>query len=183
MKVIQTPLPGCVVIEPAVFGDERGAFYETWNAERFAAHGLPTHFVQSNVSTSSRGVLRGLHYQHPHGQGKLVQVLEGEVWDVAVDIRRDAETFGCWTAVTLSADNKKQFYIPPGFAHGFCVLSPTALFSYKCTDFYHPECDAGVRWDDPDIGIDWPIAEPVLSEKDKNLPLLRDIPVGRAPLK
>ena len=116
-----------------------------------------------------------MHYQNPHAQGKLVFVLQGVVWDVAVDIRRESETFGCWTAVTLSADNKKQFYIPPGFAHGFCVLSPTALFSYKCTDFYHPECDAGVRWDDPDIGIDWPIAEPVLSEKDKRQPLLKDL--------
>ena len=183
MICVATSLPGVVIIEPKVFPDARGFFVETYHQDRYRSCGIQAQFVQDNLSRSSYGVLRGLHYQHPYSQGKLVQVLEGEVWDVAVDIRRDAETFGCWTAVTLSADNKKQFYIPPGFAHGFCVLSPTALFSYKCTDFYHPECDAGVRWNDPDIGIEWPIAEPILSDKDKKQPLLRDIPVGRVSLK
>ena len=181
MKVIQTHLPGCVVIEPAVFGDERGAFYETWNAERFAAHGLPTHFVQSNVSTSSRGVLRGLHYQWPRPQGKLVTVLEGEVYDVAVDIRRGSPTFGCWTAVMLTAENKRHFWIPEGFAHGFAVVSERAVFAYQCTAAYDAAADAGVRWNDAAIGIDWPLAVPTLSEKDAKAPFLADIHPERLP--
>ena len=181
MKVIQTHLPGCVVIEPAVFGDERGAFYETWNAERFAAHGLPTHFVQSNVSTSSRGVLRGLHYQWPRPQGKLVTVLEGEVYDVAVDIRRGSPTFGRWEAVILSAQNKRQFWIPEGFAHGFAVLSERAVFSYLCTDVYVREADAGVAWNDAQIAVDWPISDPQLSDKDQRAPFLADIAADRLP--
>ena len=123
----------------------------------------------------------GLHYQNPHAQGKLVYVLQGEVWDVAVDIRPGSPQFGRWTAVTLSSDNKRQFYIPPGFAHGFCVLSDTALFTYKCTDLYHPECDGGIRWDDPEIGITWPVAAPLLSDKDRKQPLLKDVPTGRLP--
>ena len=179
MNVIATDLPGVLIVEPQMFPDARGFFVETYNKEKYRAAGLPLEFVQDNLSYSSRGVLRGLHYQNPHAQGKLVYVLQGEVWDVAVDIRRDSPHFGHWTAVTLSSDNKKQFYIPPGFAHGFCVLSDTALFAYKCTDLYHPECDAGVRWDDPDIGIAWPVADPILSEKDKRQPLLKDIPAGR----
>ena len=183
MKVVETSLPGVLIIEPKIFPDARGFFVETYNKDRYVNNGILPEFVQDNLSFSTRGVLRGLHYQNPHAQGKLVYVLQGEVWDVAVDIRRDSPQFGQWTAVTLSSENKKQFYIPPGFAHGFCVLSPTALFSYKCTDFYHPECDGGVRWNDPDIGIAWPIVEPILSDKDKKQPLLRDIPVGRAPLK
>ena len=181
MKVIPTDLPGVLILEPKVFPDARGFFLETYNKEKYVAAGLALDFVQDNLSSSSRGVLRGLHYQKPHAQGKLVYVLQGEVWDVAVDIRRESDYFGRWTAVTLSSDNKRQFYIPPGFAHGFCVLSESALFTYKCTDGYHPECDAGVRWDDPDIGIPWPVAEPILSEKDKKQPLLREIPVGRLP--
>lgn len=175
MKVTQTELPGVLILEPKVFPDARGFFLETYNKEKYGAAGLTFDFVQDNLSFSSRGVLRGLHYQNPHAQGKLVYVLQGEVWDVAVDIRRDSACFGHWTAVTLSAGNKKQFYIPPGFAHGFCVLSETALFTYKCTDLYHPECDGGVRWNDPDIGIDWPVAEPILSDKDKIQPYLRDL--------
>lgn len=182
MKVIQTPLPGCVVIEPAVFGDERGAFYETWNAERFAEHGLPTRFVQSNVSTSSRGVLRGLHYQWPRPQGKLVTVLEGEVYDVAVDIRRGSPTFGRWEAVILSAQNKRQFWIPEGFAHGFAVLSERAVFSYLCTDVYVREADAGVAWNDAQIAVDWPISDPQLSDKDQRAPFLADIAADRLPV-
>lgn len=181
MNVIETELPGVLIVEPKVFPDARGFFVETYNNERYAACGIAADFVQDNLSFSSRGVLRGLHYQNPHAQGKLVYVLQGEVWDVAVDIRPGSPQFGRWTAVTLSSDNKRQFYIPPGFAHGFCVLSDTVLFTYKCTDTYHPECDGGIRWDDPDIGIAWPIGEPLLSEKDRQQPLLKDVPTGRLP--
>ncbi len=181
MKVTQTALAGVVIIEPKIFPDARGFFVETYNKDRYAASGIDIDFVQDNLSFSSKGVLRGLHYQEPHAQGKLVYILQGEVWDVAVDIRHGSPTFGEWTAVTLSSENKKQFYIPPGFAHGFCVMSETALFSYKCTEFYHPECDGGFRWDDPEIGIDWPVTEPILSEKDGKLPFLRDVPSGRLP--
>ena len=175
MKVVETSLPGVLIIEPKIFPDARGFFVETYNKDRYVNNGILPEFVQDNLSFSTRGVLRGLHYQNPHAQGKLVYVLQGEVWDVAVDIRRDSPQFGQWTAVTLSAENKKQFYIPPGFAHGFCVLSETALFTYKCTDLYHPECDGGVRWDDPTIAIQWPISNPILSEKDRNLPLLEEL--------
>lgn len=182
MKVIETSLQGCKVIEPAVFGDERGFFYETWNAERFAEHGLPTRFVQCNVSSSANGVLRGLHYQWPRPQGKLVSVLEGEVYDVAVDIRRGSPTFGRWEAVVLSADNKRQFWIPEGFAHGFAVLSERALFSYLCTDTYVKEADAGIRWNDADIAVDWPISAPTLSAKDETAPFLKDIAEDRLPV-
>ncbi|CAE6830278.1 dTDP-4-dehydrorhamnose 3,5-epimerase [Xanthomonas arboricola] len=182
MKVIETRLPGCVVIEPAVFGDARGYFFETWNAERFGQHGLPTQFVQSNVSTSAKGVLRGLHYQWPRPQGKLVSVLEGEVYDVAVDVRHGSPNFGQWAAVVLSAENKKQFWIPEGFAHGFAVLSERAVFSYLCTDVYVKEADAGVRWDDAAIGIDWPISDPLLSAKDADAPFLVDVAVDRLPV-
>jgi len=182
MKVIETSLPGCVVIEPAVFGDERGFFFETWNAARFGEHGLPTTFVQSNVSSSSRGVLRGLHYQWPNPQGKLVSVLEGEVYDVAVDIRRGSPTFGQWEAVVLSAENKRQLWIPEGFAHGFAVVSERAVFSYLCTTGYDKAADAGMRWDDPAIGVDWPISDPQLSAKDTVAPLLADIAPERLPV-
>ena len=175
MKVIQTDLPGVLILEPRVFPDARGFFLETYNKEKYVAAGLPLEFVQDNLSFSARSVLRGLHYQQPHAQGKLVYVLQGEVWDVAVDIRRDSAHYGQWTAVSLTSANKKQFYIPPGFAHGFCVVSETALFTYKCTDLYHPECDAGVRWNDPDLGIIWPVAEPILSAKDQNQPYLREL--------
>ena len=179
MKVIKTRLPGCVVIEPAVFGDERGFFYEGWNAARFAEHGLPTQFVQHNVSRSQRGVLRGLHYQWPDSvQGKLVSVIEGEVFDVAVDLRRNSATFGKWEGVVLSAENKKQFYIPEGFAHGFAVLSDHAAFVYKCTRLYDPSDEGGLQWDDPEIGVKWPLpagAVPLLSEKDKKNPSLKNL--------
>ena len=175
MKVVETSLPGVLIIEPKIFPDARGFFVETYNKDRYVNNGILPEFVQDNLSFSTRGVLRGLHYQNPHAQGKLVYVLQGEVWDVAVDIRRDSPQFGQWTAVTLSSENKKQFYIPPGFAHGFCVLSETALFTYKCTDLYHPECDGGVQWDDPTIAIQWPISDPILSDKDRNLPLLGEL--------
>ncbi len=182
MKIIETSLPGCLVIEPAVFGDERGVFFETWNADRFGEHGLPVKFVQSNVSTSVKGVLRGLHYQWPRSQGKLVSVLEGEVCDVAVDIRRGSPTFGRWEAVILSADNRRQLWIPEGFAHGFAVLSEHAVFNYLCTDVYVKEADAGVRWNDGDIGVDWPVAAPLLSAKDEKAPFLADISGDRLPV-
>lgn len=171
MNVIETPLPGVLVIEPKVFGDERGFFVETWQAERYAGLGIPP-FVQDNLSKSAKGVLRGLHYQDPEAQGKLVQVLEGEVFDVAVDIRQGSPTFGQWHGVTLSAANKLQFWVPAGFAHGFMVTSETALFQYKCTALYRPEYDHSLRWDDPDLAITWPDGVPVLSEKDATAPTL-----------
>lgn len=182
MKIIETRLPGAVIIEPAVFGDSRGFFFESWNAERFAAHGLPTRFVQSNVSSSSRGVLRGLHYQWPRPQGKLVSVLEGEVFDVAVDIRRGSPTFGQWEGVVLSAENKRQFWIPEGYAHGFLGLSDRVIFTYLCTDVWVKEVDSNIRWDDPQIGIDWPIDAPLLSDKDAAAPVLADIAQDRLPV-
>lgn len=175
-------LQGCKILEPAVFGDARGYFFESWNAGRFAEHGLPAAFVQSNISSSSRGVLRGLHYQWPRSQGKLVTVLEGEVYDVAVDIRRGSPTFGQWEALVLSAENRRQFWIPEGFAHGFAVLSETALFHYLCTDVYVKEADAAVRWNDADIAVDWPVSAPTLSAKDENAPFLKDIDEDRLPV-
>ncbi|MBB5209792.1 dTDP-4-dehydrorhamnose 3,5-epimerase [Chiayiivirga flava] len=181
MKVTETRLPGCVVIEPRVFGDERGFFYESWNAQRFADAGLDLRFVQGNVSSSSRGVLRGLHYQWPNPQGKLVSVLEGEVYDVAVDIRRGSPTFGRWTAVMLTADNKRHLWIPEGFAHGFAVVSERAVFSYMCTALYDAPADAGIRWNDAAIGIDWPLGAPQLSPKDATAPFLADVPPERLP--
>ncbi|MFY2765367.1 dTDP-4-dehydrorhamnose 3,5-epimerase [Arenimonas sp. MALMAid1274] len=182
MKVVPTPLPGCVIIEPAVFGDARGFFYEGWNKARFAEHGMHFDFVQSNVSSSSRGVLRGLHYQWPKPQGKFVSVLEGEVFDVAVDIRRGSPTFGRSTAVLLSAENKRHFWIPEGFAHGFVVLSERALFSYLVTAPYDKAADAGIRWNDASLGIDWPVSAPQLSDKDAVAPFLADVPAERLPV-
>lgn len=182
MKIIKSSLPGCVIVEPVVFGDDRGAFFEAWNAERFSQHGLPTRFVQSNVSTSVKGVLRGLHYQWPRPQGKLVSVLVGEVYDVAVDIRRGSPTFGEWEAVVLSGENRRQLWIPEGFAHGFAVLSEFAVFNYLCTDVYVEDADAGIRWNDVRIGVDWPISEPVLSVKDGDSPFLDDISEQRLPV-
>lgn len=181
MKITKTKLPGVLVIEPAVFGDTRGFFLETWNHERYANAGLPVSFVQDNLSFSKKGSLRGLHFQHPHGQGKLVYVLQGEVFDVAVDIRVGSPTFGQWVGITLSADNKLQLYIPEGFAHGFCVISESALFAYKCTDFYNPHTEGGIIWNDPDLGIEWPEKKPILSEKDRNYPKLKEMLNDRLP--
>ncbi len=181
MKLIETRLPGCLIIEPRVFGDERGFFYESFNADRFREAGLDLDFRQGNVSRSARGVLRGLHYQWPKPQGKLVSVLEGEVWDVAVDIRRGSPTFGQWAAVVLSAENKRHFWIPEGFAHGFVTLSESALFTYACTETYDAEADANIAWNDGDLAIDWPIAEPLLSGKDAAAPLLANVPQARLP--
>lgn len=179
MKVIPTNLPGVVLIEPKVFSDPRGFFLETWNRAAYEQAGLPATMAQDNLSSSKQGVLRGLHYQYPFPQGKLVQVLEGEIFDVAVDIRPGSPTFSQWSGARLSSDNRRQIYIPEGFAHGFCVLSPVALVAYKCTELYRPECDAGVAWNDPEIGIDWPVTSPVLSMKDAAAPRLADIPVDR----
>lgn len=182
MKVIETALPGALVIEPRVFGDSRGFFYESYNAEAYRDAGIDRVFVQSNVSRSSRGVLRGLHYQWPRPQGKLVSVLEGEVYDVAVDIRRGSPSFGQWAAVVLSADNHRHFWIPEGFAHGFCVLSDTATFSYQCSEVYLPAHDAGVQWNDAALAIDWPISAPLLSDKDRKARPLAEIDPERLPV-
>ena len=181
MKIIETSLPGVLIIEPKIFPDARGFFVETYQRDRYRAMGLMVEFVQDNLSFSTRGVLRGVHCQNPQPQGKLVQVLQGEVWDVAVDIRRNSPHFGQWTAVTLSAEKHNQFYLPPGFAHGFCVLSETVLFAYKCSDYYAPGAEVGFRWDDPEVKIAWPVRQPILSEKDTLLPLLQDIPVEKLP--
>jgi dTDP-4-dehydrorhamnose 3,5-epimerase len=169
MNVIQTDLPGVLILEPKVFGDERGFFYESFNARAFAeATGLTREFVQDNHSRSQRGVLRGLHYQVQQAQGKLVRVTAGEVYDVAVDIRRDSPTFGRWIGVTLSSENKRQLWVPEGFAHGFLVLSEFAEFLYKTTDYYAPAHERCIRWDDPSLAIDWPLATaPQLSAKDQ----------------
>jgi dTDP-4-dehydrorhamnose 3,5-epimerase len=181
MKVEAASIPGLVIIEPDVYGDDRGFFMESYSRDRYAQAGLPREFVQDNISLSVRGILRGLHLQHPNAQGKLCFVLEGEVFDVAVDIRDGSPTFGRWEGVTLSSDNKRQLYIPPGFAHGFCVLSERALFAYKCTDFYSAPNELGVAWDDPDIGIDWPIDSPQLSAKDRKNRRLKDISAEELP--
>jgi len=182
MNIEQTRLPGVVVLSPRVYRDPRGFFMETWNKERYADVGLPSAFVQDNLSESRRGVLRGLHYQHPAAQGKLLQVLRGEIYDVAVDIRRGSPTFGEWVGVVLSSDDQRQLYVPEGFAHGFVVMSESALFSYKCTDFYRPQDEGTVLWDDPDLGIDWPIADPILSAKDQAGVRLREMPAERLPV-
>ena len=167
MKVEETELPGLLLIETRLFHDERGHFQESWNQRRYAEAGIPSTFVQDNVSWSRQGVLRGMHYQWPQPQGKLVSVLRGEVFDAAVDLRSDSPTFGQWTGFELSADNGRQLYIPEGFAHGFVVLSADAVFSYKCTDYYAPEAERTLLWDDPEVGVQWPVQDPVLSPKDQ----------------
>lgn len=177
MKVIQTPLQGVLLLEPKLYGDSRGWFTETYNAARYRDAGIPYDFVQDNMSYSEKGVLRGLHYQKPNPQGKLVSVLRGEVWDVVVDLRASSPTFGQWFGAVLSASNRMQLFVPAGFAHGFIVLSDSAQFFYKCTDFYNPAAEHSLRWNDPDIAIDWRGATaPLLKEKDAQAPLLRDIP-------
>ncbi len=182
MKVIATELPGVMLVEPHVYADARGYFLETWNALRCAEAGLPQTFAQDNLSYSTHGVLRGLHLQNPHGQGKLVYVLQGEVFDVAVDLRVGSPGFGRWLGITLSAGDKRQLYIPPGYAHGFCVTGEEALFVYKCTAPFHPMAEVALRWDDPAIGIRWPLRDPVLSEKDRAAPLLCAIDRARLPV-
>ncbi len=176
MKVLPTEIPGVLIIEPKVFGDERGFFLETFHWKRYADAGIPGPFVQDNYSRSVKGTLRGLHFQEPQGQGKLVQVVAGTVFDVAVDIRRGSPTFGKWVGVELSADTKRQLWVPPGFAHGFCVLSEAADFQYKCTTLYAPEHEHAIAWNDPDLAIRWPISEePKLSAKDAAAPRLKDV--------
>ncbi len=175
MKISETSLPGVLLIEPKVFGDGRGFFYESWNLERFGALGLGVSFVQDNVSFSKKGVLRGLHFQNPNPQAKLVSVCQGEVFDVAVDLRTGSPSFGKWFGALLSAENHRQLFVPAGFAHGFMVTSETALFSYKCGDYYAPASDLSLRWDDRDIGIEWPSGEKLLSAKDEAAPTLAQL--------
>ena len=175
MKVIPTELPGVLILEPDVYQDERGYFLETYHAEKYAQYGVPERLVQDNHSWSRHGVLRGLHYQLSKPQGKLVQVVHGEVFDVVVDIRRDSPNFRRWLGVKLSGDSHRQVYVPPGFAHGFCVLSESADFLYKCTDFYSAGDEYGIIWNDPDIGIKWPSLDFQLSTRDRHNPRLKDM--------
>lgn len=177
MNVLKTNLPGVLVVEPKVFGDDRGFFLETFHAGRYEQHGLPQGFVQDNWSRSVKGTLRGLHFQQPHGQGKLVFCTRGAVWDVAVDVRKGSPTFGQWYGLELSEANKKQLWIPAGFAHGFCVTSDSADFQYKCTELYAPEHEQAVAWNDPDLAIPWPVTGPLLSKKDSAAPRLKDAKV------
>jgi dTDP-4-dehydrorhamnose 3,5-epimerase len=183
VKVVETTLPGVKRVEPDVFGDARGFFFESYNQPRYAEHGITERFVQDNFSRSRAGILRGLHMQHPHAQGKLVSALEGEVFDVAVDVRVGSPSFGKWTGARLSSDNRHQLYVPPGFVHGFYVLSEHAVVHYKCTEVYHPETELSVLWNDPAIGVQWPLSagEPVLSDKDRAGLRLAEIPEDRLP--
>lgn len=182
MKIIETTLPGVLVLEPRVFGDTRGFFMETWSRQRYRDAGIEHDFVQDNVSSSTKGTLRGLHFQHPKGQGKLVQVYSGAVFDVAVDIRKDSPTLGQWFGTELNGEKHNQMYVPPGFAHGFYVLSDLAMFSYKCTDLYSPTTEGSIAWNDPSVGINWPLdGEPILSDKDAGAGLLAQIPLERLP--
>jgi dTDP-4-dehydrorhamnose 3,5-epimerase len=181
LNIIPTNLDGVLIIEPGSFGDQRGYFMEIYQKQRYQAAGVGVEFVQDNISFSRQNTLRGLHFQHPRGQAKLVQVLTGEIYDVAVDIRRGSPTFGQWTGVVLSENNHRQLFVPQGFAHGFCVLSETAHFQYKCSDYYSPRDEGGILWNDPVIGIEWPIEQPLLSDRDRHFPVLRDIPVDRLP--
>lgn len=175
MKILDTRLAGVKILEPRVFGDSRGFFMESWNKKQFREAGLPSEFVQDNHSRSAQGVLRGLHYQVKQPQGKLVRVTHGEVFDVAVDIKKSSPTYGQWVGVHLSAENHHMFWVPPGYAHGFYVISESADFQYKCTDYYAPEYERSLRWNDPEVGIDWPLVngvQPVLSDKDADCPML-----------
>lgn len=176
MKFVPAAIPGVVVVEPDVHQDRRGFFFETYHAEKYKAGGIADVFVQDNQSRSMGGTLRGLHLQLEHPQGKLIRVIEGEIFDVAVDVRRGSPTFGKWVGVSLSADNFKQCYIPKGFAHGFAVISDVAQVEYKCTDIYDAKSEIGIAWDDPSIGIVWPVSNPVLSDRDKRNPRLAEIP-------
>ncbi len=175
MKFVRTALPEVVVVEPDVHRDGRGFFLETWHAKKYREGGIDAAFVQDNHSRSARGTLRGLHAQRLRPQGKLVRVLAGEVFDVAVDVRRGSPTFLRWVGMCLSAENARQCWVPPGFAHGFCVTSETADVEYKCTDFYDPADELRIAWDDPEIGIEWPVRDPVLSDKDRTAKRVRDL--------
>lgn len=182
LRIIKTAVPDVLIIEPEVFRDMRGFFLETYNQKKYAENGLDKTFVQDNHSHSSKGTLRGLHYQLNHPQGKLVYVVHGEIFDVAVDIRRGSPTFGHWVGEVLSEKNNRLMFVPEGFAHGFCVLSDTADFMYKCTDLYHHEDDRGVNWSDETLSIDWPIKDPILSDRDTLLPMLHDVPEDLLPV-
>ena len=175
MKFLPAEIPGVIIVEPDVHSDARGFFFETYHAEKYQKGGIAGVFVQDNQSRSAAGTVRGLHLQLRHAQGKLIRVIEGEVFDVAVDVRRGSPTFGKWVGVTLSAENFRQCYIPPGFAHGFAVTSPIAQVEYKCTDVYDAKSEIGIAWDDPAIGITWPVTDPVLSDRDKRHPRLADV--------
>jgi dTDP-4-dehydrorhamnose 3,5-epimerase len=175
MKVVENSLPGVLILEPQVFGDARGFFYESYNRAAFKKAGIAAELIQSNVSRSARGVLRGLHYQWPNPQAKLISVLDGEVYDVAVDIRRGSPSFGQHVAAMLTASNHRHLWIPEGFAHGFCVVSDFATFTYQCTALYDHAADAGIRWNDAALGIDWPVSEPLLSDKDRVSPFLHEV--------
>ncbi len=181
MRLIDTELEGVVILEPDVFGDHRGYFMEAYNRKRYETVGIMNEFVQDNISFSNRGTLRGLHYQLNRPQAKLVQVLKGEVYDVAVDVRAGSPSFGRWVGVTLSETNKRQLFIPEGFAHGFCVLSDSAMFFYKCSDFYSPDDEQGILWSDSDLGIPWPVETPKLSDKDKAYVTLRQMEIKNFP--
>lgn len=178
MTITEASLPGIRLIEPDVYADDRGYFLETWNEGRYREAGLDVTFVQDNVSRSRRGVLRGLHFQNPHPQAKLITVLDGEVFDVVVDVRRGSDTFGQWTGIRLTGASGRQVFVPEGFAHGFVATSETALFHYKCTERYHPESEVSIRWNDPALDIDWPVDDPVLSEKDRTAPPLDALPAA-----
>ena len=175
MKITPVDIPGLLVISPDVYHDNRGFFMESYHEERYFKQGLTEKFVQDNHAGSIKNVLRGLHYQTKHAQGKLIRAIQGEVFDVAIDIRRGSATFGKWFGIHLSAENHKQLYIPADFAHGYCAMSEYVEIQYKCTEKYYPSYDAGIRWDDPDIGINWPVSNPILSKKDEALPYLNQI--------
>lgn len=181
MKLIPTDIPDVILVEPRIFRDSRGFFTETYQQSRYRSGGILPVFVQDNLSYSTRGTLRGLHFQIKHPQDKLVQVIKGKIFDVAVDIRPGSETFGKWIGVHLSGDTMNQLFIPKGFAHGFCVLSETALFSYKCSDFYKPDDEGGILWSDPGIRINWPVENPILSDKDRSFPCLKDLTENQLP--
>jgi dTDP-4-dehydrorhamnose 3,5-epimerase len=182
LQVTPQSFPEVLLIEPKLFRDRRGHFLEIFQARRYPEFGLPAAFVQDNVSFSLKGVVRALHYQLRYPQGKLIIPLTGEIWDVVVDVRRGSPTFGKHMAVTLTAEPCRQLYVPPGFAHGFAVVAEAATVLYKCTDFYHPEDECGLAWDDPDLAILWPVAEPLLSDKDRQNPLLREMAPERLPV-
>jgi len=175
MEIIATSIEDVLIVKPDVFKDRRGFFLETYHSSRYRASGIDREFVQDNLSFSSKGTLRGLHFQKTQPQAKLVQVIQGEIFDVAVDIRPKAPSFGKWVGVTLSDQNKHQVFIPEGFAHGFCVISDTALFSYKCSNFYTPSDEGGILWSDPGIGIQWPFQNPIVSDKDQKYPALKEL--------
>ena len=182
MKILPTTIDGPLIIEPDIYGDHRGYFMETYRYERLQLLGIETEFIQDNLSFSVKNTLRGLHYQINHPQAKLVQAITGEIYDVVVDIRKNSPTFGKWVGALLSEENKRQFYIPEGFAHGFYVMSESAHFVYKCSDYYNSQDEGGILWSDPDIGIEWPVKEPIISDKDQHYPGLNNLPNDKLPI-